>query len=574
MRRRIFTPSVIPGPALNVSDALIVVGVLALLAFGIFLALGAPAEVQGPEINLSPVYLPWYATFSLTRMFVAYVLSILFTLGVASAAARNRAAEKIILPILDILQSVPILSFLPVVVLSLTALLPENFALELGAVILIFTSQVWNLTFSFYQSLKTTPTDLGEASSIFRFNSWMRFRTLGMPFGAIPLVWNSMMSWAGGWFFLMAAETFTVGERDYRLPGLGSYLQSAADHADIGAILWGLAALIGIIIVLDQFIWRPLLAWADRFKVEMVESDDPPTAWFYDVWQRARVAKWWKQRVSVPFMEWFDNRIAENLRARPERRDATTFPTNRIVKWILLAILAGLLLWGAFSALLLLAGVTPTEWGEIGIGAGASFLRVLVALTIALVWTVPVGVAIGMNPRLARILQPIVQVTASVPATALFPIIVLMLIQIGGGLNLAAILLMLLGTQWYLLFNIIAGAAAIPRDLVYTAETLGLRGWERWRTMLLPAIFPYLITGMITAAGGCWNATIVAEYVSFGDKTYYATGLGAEIARATAEGNYSVLFAATLTMILIVVAFNRLFWRRLYRIAEERYRMD
>lgn len=574
MRRQTFTPNVIPGPALNAADALIVVGVLALLAFGIFLALGAPAEVQGPEINLSPAYLPWYATFSLARMFIAYALSILFTLGVASAAARNQTAEKIILPILDILQSVPILSFLPVVVLSLTALLPENFALELGAVILIFTSQVWNLTFSFYQSLKTSPTDLGEASTIFRFNPWLRFRTLGLPFGAIPLVWNSMMSWAGGWFFLMAAETFTVGERDYRLPGLGSYLQSAADQANIGAILWGLAALIGIIIVLDQFIWRPLLAWADRFKVEMVESDEPPTAWFYDAWQRARVARWWRQRVVNPLTERFDARVAQSLRAREESASAANVSRNRIVRWVLLALVAGLLLWGAFSALLLLLRVTPTEWSQIAIGAGASFLRVLVALTIALIWTVPVGAAIGMNPRLARVLQPIVQVTASVPATALFPVIVLLLIQIGGGLNFAAILLMLLGTQWYLLFNIIAGAAAIPRDLVYTAETLGLRGWERWRTMILPAIFPYLITGMITAAGGCWNATIVAEYVTFGGETYYATGLGAEIARATAEGNYPLLFGATLTMILIVVAFNRLFWRRLYRIAEERYRMD
>ncbi len=573
MRRRIFTPSVIPGPVFNAADALIIAGVVALLAFGIFLALDAPRNVSGPDIQLTPFYLPWYATYSLTRMLAAYLLSLSFTLVIAYAAARNPAAEKIILPILDILQSVPILSFLPVVVLSLTAILPQAVALELGAVVLIFTSQVWNMTFSFYQALKTTPTDLGEASSIFRLNPWMRFRTMELPFGGIPLVWNSMMSWAGGWFFLMAAETFTVGERDFRLAGLGSYLQAAADGADVRAILWGLAALVGTIIVLDQFVWRPLLAWADRFKVEMVEADEPPTSWFYDVWQRSRLATWWSMRVRRPFSEWLDARIARRFQAQ-NVNVMTSARVSRVVRIILLLLLAGILLWGAYSAFVLLARVSLDEWGAIALGAGASFLRVLVALTIALAWTLPVGVAIGMNPRLARVLQPIVQVTAAIPATALFPIIVLLFIQFTGGLNVAAILLMLLGTQWYLLFNIIAGAAAIPRDLVYTTQTLGLRGWRRWHTMILPALFPYLITGMITAAGGSWNATIVAEYVTFGGKTYFATGLGAEIARATATGNYPVLLAATLTMIAIVVAFNRFFWRRLYRVAEERYRMD
>lgn len=573
MRQRTLTPSVIPGPALNAADVLIVGGVIALLAFGVFLALDAPTDLTGPDIRLAPVYLPWYTTFSVLRMAAAYFLSLLFTLVVAYAAAHIPAAEKIILPILDILQSVPILSFLPVVVLSLTAILPEELALEIGAVVLIFTSQVWNLTFSFYQALKTVPNDLGEASSIFRLNPWLRFRTMELPFGGIPLVWNSMMSWAGGWFFLMAAETFTVGSRDFRLPGLGSYLQAAADTADMRSIFWGLAVLVGVIVALDQFIWRPLLAWADRFKVEMVEADEPPTSWFYDVWQRSRAAGWWTTRVQSPFVEWLDVRAARRMRAQNENA-APAASAPRFVRLILLALFAGVLLWGAYSALVFLAQVSTDEWRAIAVGAGASFLRVLFALAIALGWTLPVGVAIGMNPRLARVLQPVVQVTAAIPATALFPIIVLIFVQLTGGLNVAAILLMLLGTQWYLLFNIIAGAAAIPRDLVYTSQTLGLRGWQRWRTLILPAIFPYLITGMITAAGGSWNATIVAEYVTFGGQTYFATGLGAEIAQATAVGNYPLLLAATLTMIAIVVAFNRFFWRRLYRVAQERYRMD
>lgn len=573
MRRRIFTPSIIPGPALSAADALIFVGVVALLAFGMVLALRAPSDVNGPVIQLSPAYLPWYAVFSFLRMLVAYSLSLLFTLVVAYAAARNPVAERIILPILDILQSVPILSFLPVVVLSLTAILPQDAALEVGAVVLIFTSQVWNLTFSFYQALKTVPTDLGEASSIFRFNAWQRFRTMELPFGGIPLVWNSMLSWAGGWFFLMAAESFTVGDRDYRLAGLGSYLQAAANGADVRAILWGLAALIGVIVLLDQFVWRPMLAWADRFKVEMVETEEPPTAWFYDVWQRSRAAGLWRMRIQRPFSEWLDTRIASFFTASGQRAGANQ-TARRVVRIGLLLPVAGIVLWGAFHALTLLVQVPGSAWGGIALGAGASFLRVFAALVIALAWTLPVGVAIGMNPRLARILQPIVQVAAGIPATALFPVLVLVLLHFTGGLDLAAVLLMLLGTQWYLLFNIIAGAAAIPRDLVYTTETLGLRGGERWRTMILPAIFPYLITGMITAAGGSWNATIVAEYVTFGGRTYAATGLGAEIANATATGNYPVLLAATLTMIVIVVAFNRFFWRRLYRVAQERYRME
>jgi NitT/TauT family transport system permease protein len=382
-----------------------------------------------------------------------------------------------------------------------------------------------------------------------------------------------MMSWAGGWFFLMAAEIFTVGERDFRLAGLGAYLQTAANAGDVTAIVWGLGALVAVIVLLDQLVWRPLLAWADKFKVEMVEADEPPESWAYDLWQRSRLGRAFYGRVRQPFLEWLDARVSNLLASTRVAENGSPWLRRGLL--IVFAIIgAGALAWGGWQAVVLLLRLPLDEWTQIALGAGASLARVIVALVIALAWTVPVGVAIGMNRRVAAILQPIVQVVASVPATALFPIVLVVLIRAAGGLNLAAILLMLMGTQWYLLFNIIAGAAAIPQDLIYTTATLGIRGWDRWRTLILPALFPYLITGMITATGGSWNATIVAEYVTFGGQTFQTIGLGALIAHATAQGNYPLLLAATATMIAIVVLLNRAFWRRLYRAAEERYRMD
>ncbi len=571
--RRFFTPPVIPRPVFQAGDALILFGVLVVLYIGVRLAFAAPAVVRGPDIDLAPTSLPWYAVLSVGRMFAAYLLSMAFTLIVGYLAARNRTAEMIVLPILDVLQSVPILSFLPVVVLSLTAILHEDLAVELGSIVLIFTSQAWNLTFSFYQSLKTIPNDLREAAQIFRLNTWLRFRTLELPFAAIPLLWNSMMSWAGGWFFLMAAEIFTVGERDFRLPGLGAYLQTAANVGDVRAIVWGLATLIAVIVLLDQLVWRPLLAWADKFKLEMVETDEPSASWAYDVWQRSRIGHAFDTRVRRPFLEWLDARVS-HLLALPRVREDRASWLSRALLGIVALVIVGAFVWGIWQAIALLIHLPLGEWTQIALGAVASLVRVIVALVIALAWTVPLGVAIGMNRRVAAILQPIVQVVAAIPATALFPIVLVILIRAAGGLNLAAILLMLMGTQWYLLFNIIAGAAAIPQDLIYTTETLGIRGWEKWRTLILPALFPYLITGMITATGGSWNATIVAEYVTFGGQTFQTMGLGALIAQATAQGNYALLLAATTTMIVIVVLLNRAFWRRLYRAAEERYRLD
>ncbi len=553
-------------------DVLALLLVAVLLYVGVRLSFGAPAVVRGPAISLSPTSLPWYAVLSVGRMLAAYALSMLFTLTYGRWAAYSRRAEAVLMPLLDVLQSVPILSFLPVVLLSLSAILPESVAAELASIVLIFTSQAWNLTFGWYQSLKTIPNELREASTIFRFNGWLRFKALELPFAAISLIWNSMMSWAGGWFFLMAAEIFTVGQRDFRLPGLGAYLQEAANQGNVGAILWGVGALVLVVVALDQLVWRPLLAWSDRFKLEMVEGDEPPSSWFHDMLRHSRLAGWLAESVWHPISE----RLDAFLIRRFPMRDAPSQERRRAswLGFVLIGLAGAALVYGAYRATLLLIVVPPPQWVRILAGVGATLLRVTAALAVALAWTLPLGVAIGTNRRLAAVLQPVVQIAASVPATALFPIFVLVLVSLPGGLNLAAVLLMLMGTQWYLLFNIIAGASAIPQDLKYTTALLGVGRWERWRTLILPALFPYIITGAITASGGAWNASIVAEHVEFAGRTLKTVGIGALIAEATGVGDYPLLLAATLSMVLAVVLINRLVWRRFYRLAEERYRME
>ena len=553
-------------------DWVVLLGVTVLIYVGIRLAVTAPQVVRGPEISLSPTVLPFYAVLSVARMSAAYALSLLFTLPYGYLAAHHRRAERVLMPLLDVLQSVPILSFLPVVLLSFSAVLPERVAAELASIVLIFTSQAWNLAFAWYQSLTTIPKELREASTTFQFGGWMRLSILALPFAAISLIWNSMMSWAGGWFFLMAAEIFTVGQRDFRLLGLGSYLKEAANQNDLRAVLWGVVTLVVVIIALDQLVWRPLLAWSDRFRVEMVESEHPPTSWFYDALRSSRLAALISAVVIRPLTTPLDTAL---IRRFPPASPSQAAKSGSSWPLYLLAASVGLgLVYGGYQAAALLLTLDLAQWVAIAVGVGATMLRVLVALVVALLWTIPVGVAIGTNPRLASLLQPVVQITASVPATALFPVFLLLVLGLPGGLNMAAVLLMLMGTQWYLLFNVIAGASAIPQDLKYTAALLQLTPWEQWRTLILPALFPYLVTGAITASGGAWNASIVAEYVEFGGRTLSTTGVGALIAAATAAGDYPLLLAGTLSLILTVVAVNRLLWRRLYRLAEEQYRME
>jgi NitT/TauT family transport system permease protein len=553
-------------------DAVVLAGLVVLLYLGVRLGLGAPAVIKGPEINLAPGVLPYYVSLSLGRMVWAYLLSLLFSLVFGYLAARNRTAEMLLIPLLDVLQSVPILSFLPVALLSFSAVLPIPWAVELSSIVLIFTSQAWNIAFAWYQSLSTIPRNLKQASTVFQFNPWLRFKVLELPFAAISLIWNSMASWAGGWFFLMAAEIFSVGDRNFRLPGLGAYLQEAANQGSYEAIAWGLAALILTIVTLDQLVWRPLLAWSERFTMSLVESDNPPTSWVYDVLRNSRVLNALFRTVLRPL----GSRLDEWLTRRLPGPETAAQPSHRRPWFRYVLGLAGAagLLYGVFLAAGMVWTLPWARWGNVALGLLVTLLRVMASLLIALGWTIPVGVAIGSNPRLAIWLQPVVQIAASVPATAFFPILLLLVIGLPGGLNLAAILLMLLGTQWYLLFNIIAGASAIPRELRYTANLLQLSRWERWRSLILPAIFPYTITGAIAAGGGAWNASVVAEYAQFGGQTYHTIGIGAVIAEATGSGDFPLLLAATLSLILLVVAINRFFWKRLYQLAEERYRLD
>jgi NitT/TauT family transport system permease protein len=572
MTRLRFSHALPATPALTAGDGAIVLALAGLLYVGTRLALGAPDVVTGPAISLAPAALPWYAALSVARMAAAYTLSLAFSLAYGYYAAHNRRAEQVMMPLLDVLQSVPILSFLPVVLLSLSVVLPASVAAEVAAIVLIFTSQVWNMTFSFYQSVKTVPGELREAAGVYRFGAWLRLRHLELPFAATGMVWNSIMSWAGGWFFLMAAEMFIVGDRDFRLPGLGSYLQTAANAGDMRAVLLGVGTLILVIVALDQLLWRPLLAWARRFNLETVEGEREGTSWFREVVAHARLAHWFGGRVWMPFLARLDSRWQDPAATILIGRTGESSWTWR--GRLLAAAVGATLLYLAARAAYLVATLSWSDWAAIGAGLGATLLRVMVALAIAAAWTIPVGTAIGTRPRLAAVLQPLAQIAASVPATALFPLLLLALLHLPGGLNLSAVMLMLLGTQWYLLFNVIAGANAIPQDLRDTAALLRLPTAERWRTLLLPALFPFIVTGAITAAGGAWNASIVAEYVQFGGETHHTVGIGAVIAQATAQGHFSLLLAATLAMVVVVVLINRLLWQPLYRLAEARYRME
>lgn len=574
MRNRRFATALSARPKITAGDVVVLIAIVAVLYAGIHIGLGSPKVIRGPRISLSPSALPWYTSLSLARMFAAYALSMAFSVVYGYVAARNRTAQRVLMPMLDVLQSVPVLSFLPIVLLGASAFMPTSVAAELAAIVLIFTSQAWNLTFSFYQSVSTVPREMDEAARIFRLGFWLRLRSVELPFAAIGLIWNSIMSWAGGWFFLMAAEMFHVGNRDFRLPGLGSYLQTAANRGDVQAILMGVVTLVIVIVALDQLIWRPLLAWSERFKVTTVVGDESVRSWILPLLSRSRILAWCGHRTLQPLSRWLD-RVDLGRRRRDDHGLARSVRLGPITAWRLISALAlAAALYGVVRAGLLLTRLPASTWGLLLAGLGATLGRVILALIIALLWTVPLGVAVGNSRRIARIVQPLAQILASVPATALFPVLLIGLIRVPGGLNIAAVLLMLLGTQWYLLFNVIAGSSAIPEDLRYTTRMLGLSRIDRWRTLYLPALFPYIITGAVTSSGGAWNASIVAEYVEFGGHVHATLGLGSLIARATAAGNYALLLAATLTMILTVVFINRTVWHRLYALAERRFRME
>jgi NitT/TauT family transport system permease protein len=535
--------------------------------------LGKP--IPAVDISQSISALPLYAFYSIVRIGAAYVLSLLFAVGYGYVAAYNPRAEALMIAVLDILQSIPVLSFLPGVMLAMVALIPtRQLGIEMGAILLIFTGQVWNMAFSFYSSLKSIPKELREACNIYRFSAWQRFWQLELPYSAIGLVWNSMVSVAGGWFFLIACEMFVLGDRDFRLPGLGSFLQTAASTGNSRAVMWGLITMVLIIVATDQLVWRPIIAWSDKFKFEMTESTERVQSPILHLLQRST------------FVTALRTRTIDNLGERIQHRFATRASTRTIQPLdddskhqipplaLGLAVIGGLIIaYAAIQAVAMLRHIGLHEFNLLFLGAGATFLRVNIALVLASLWTIPVGVMIGFHPKLARITQPITQIAASFPAPFLFPIIILGLQRLHLGLGVGSVVLMLLGTQWYILFNVIAGAMAIPSDLREVADLFRFTSLQKWTTVILPGIFPYLITGLVTASGGAWNASIIAEYYSLRGHTLQTLGLGAEISAASDHGQFPILLAATLIMATMVVTINRLVWRRLYRLAETRYKL-
>jgi NitT/TauT family transport system permease protein len=561
--------------AFGLPDLAVILGVLTLLALIAHVGSGAmisfrPPEIS-PSISLDPRNLPEYAGRSTLRMFIALGASLLFTLIYGSLAAHNRRAERVLVPLLDILQSVPVLGFLSITVTGFIALFPGSLlGLEAASIFAIFTSQVWNMTFSFYQSLRTVPKELTEAASLYQLSRWQRFSRLDLPSAAIPLLWNAMMSFGGGWFFVAASEAISVLNHDYTLPGIGSYVAAAVSAQDLPALGWAIATMAVVILLVDQLFWRPLVAWSDRFRLEQSGSGDAPESWVYDLLTTARVPKLLGTALT-PLGDRLD-RLLSVLFGRSQDRsvEAQGAGQDRLFNFGLVLVIAALLSVLVHFVLVRvgIAEVITAFWLGVHTLGRVSILLLLATL----IWT-PIGVMIGFQPKLARLLQPVVQFLASFPANFVFPFATLFFIRAHISLDWGSILLMALGSQWYILFNSIAGAQTIPSDLREMADDVGLHGAQRWRKLIVPGIFSAWVTGGVTACGGAWNASIVSEVVSWGGTTLQANGLGAYIADATTKGDWPRIALGIGMMSLFVVGINRLFWRRLYGLAESRYHL-
>ena len=548
-------------------DFLLLAGLVGAV-FGLLSLAGEWREFRpAVRIDLSPRALPVYAFYSLSRGLIAYACSLLFTLTYGYWAAKDRVAQRILLPLLDILQSIPVLGFMPGVVLGLVRIFPgSNIGLELASILMIFTGQAWNMTFSFYHSVRSVPSDQVEAATIYHFNWWQRFKWVELPFSMIGLVWNSMMSMAGGWFFLMITESFVLGTKDFRLPGIGSYMSVAVAKGDVRAMLWAIAAMILMIVILDQILWRPVVVWSEKFRVEEGASEQTSSSWFYDFLRHSRILEW----IGAALKRVEDSRP----RLSRPRRAAVVNSGNNFISVILLLVLVSGLLFGAWKLIAILQQLPRHGFLPILEAGGWTLGRVLLSTALGTLWTLPAGLAIGLSPKLSRIFQPIVQIAASFPAPMLFPLVIAALKVAGVSLGWGSVVLMLLGTQWYILFNVIAGAMSIPADLREASDSYRLNRMMRFRSLYLPAVFPYLVTGWVTAAGGAWNASIVAEYVTFKGQVLTANGLGAAISVAAERADFPSLAASVIVMAAIVVLFNRNVWRRLYTLAETRFSLS
>ena len=566
-------------PELGWVDALVLLTLFGLLwsvlhfGHGMLVAFNPTAA---PDLDVSTSQIPYYAGRTLLRMWIAFCFSLFFAIALGYLAAKNAAARAVILPALDVLQSVPVLGFLSATVTGFMALFPGNLlGVECAAIFAIFTGQVWNMAFGFYHSMVTIPTDMQEAASTYGLTRWQRFRTVELPASAHSLIWNSMMSFGGGWFFVAQSEAISVMNKDIKLPGLGSYMASAIERGDNHAALLAVLAMLALILLSDQLIWRPLLVWADKFKIELTESSQTPTSWVFNLLSGAQVFQWLGLHVWQPLQD----ALAQALqRVRPPAQRTRPGRAN----WPLRVASLALVGWLGYEALLGLFAAIATLHGALSLGMVAhivwlgflTLLRVLAMTVLAtLVWT-PIGVWIGFHPKAARFAQPLAQIGASFPVNMTFPVVVGLFVASGTSMNWGSILLIAMGTQWYILFNVIAGAMAIPNEMKEVASIYGLRKWQLWRTLILPAIFPFWVTGACTAAGGAWNASIVAEFATWGDTTLKADGLGAFIAEVTKSGDTPLIIVSIGVMSLFVVAMNKLVWRRLYGFAERRFRLD
>jgi NitT/TauT family transport system permease protein len=530
--------------------------------------------LQTAPIQLDLVRLPGYAALTTLRMFAALLASLIFTFVVATLAAKSRKAELVIVPALDILQSVPVLGFLTFTVTFFMDLFPNReLGLECASIFAIFTAQAWNMTFSVYQSLRTLPADLDEASRMFALSPWRRFWRLELPFAMPGLIWNMMMSMSGAWFFVVASEAITVRGQTVALPGIGSWLSVAIDRRDFVAVAWAVGAMIIVILLYDQLLFRPVVAWADKFRFEQTASSPPPRSWLYDALRRTRLFRFLRQQAERMAQKVSGLDLGRRRQARPRARANPTIERRLDQAWLALVVVLAAL--GAMAVVQYVSA--HLSWRDISTAFGLGLLtlvRVMVLIALAsLVW-VPIGVWIGLRPAWAERVQALAQIMAAFPANVLFPFAVVAIVAWKLDPNVWLSPLMVLGTQWYILFNVIAGASALPGDLREAASIYKLKSWTWWRTFALPGIFPYYVTGALTASGGSWNASIVAEVASWGNTKVEAAGLGAFIANATAAGDAPKVIAGVAVMSIFVIALNRTLWRPLYALAERRFRMN
>ncbi len=522
------------------------------------------------NISLSLVSLAKYSLYSLSRALIAFALSFVFTIFYGYFMYKNKTAQSLLLPILDILQSIPVLGFLPAVVLALIALFPHsNIGLELASIIMIFTGQVWNMVFGFYGTLKTIPEEFNEVASLYKLNWFQKFRWIEFPTTISSLIWNSMMSMAGGWFFLMVCEEFTLGNKNFRLEGLGSYMSVAANEGNYTAMAYGILAMIAIIVALDQFIWQPLVAWSEKFKIEYSLNSKPKESWFLNLLIDSNILEFANniyKKITTISEKKFINLERINKKNR-SKKNKNLFFIN-IIPNLVLSLIVFFILFASYKVILMIKYIPSNTWYTIFKSDSYTLIRVLITILIGSLWTIPFGIYLGLSPKLSKILQPIIQISASFPAPMLFPIIIGIFYVLHINLSYGSIILMLMGTQWYILFNVIAGALNIPSEIITMGKVFKLSLWERFSSIYFKAIFPYLVTGWITAAGGAWNASIVAEYVNFKNHTIATTGIGALIAQAANAEQIPLLAASVLVMALTVVLFNKLVWKNLYKLSQ------